>query len=64
MPEETKPELVQPDAIEDRIVTSFDELDKAVRNQTVKVGTPLEELALPDTLAATAQTGDQDRSRW
>ena len=60
VPEETKPELVQPDAIEDRIVTSFDELDKAVRNQTVKVGTPLEELALPDTLAATAQTGDQD----
>ena len=60
LPGETKPELVQPDAIEDRTVTSFDELDEAVRNQTVKAGTPLEELALPNTLSATAQTGDED----
>ena len=50
--EETKPELVQPDTIEDMIVTSFDELDEAVKNQTVKAGTKLESLTLPATLGA------------
>ena len=60
IPGETKPELVQPDAIEDRIVTSFDELDEAVKNQTVKAGTSLEELTLPKTLSATVQSGAEE----
>ncbi|MFR0034080.1 MAG: hypothetical protein ACLRXA_13040, partial [Clostridium sp.] len=57
--EETRPELA-PNGIKDRTVTAFDELDEAVRSQTVKAGTPLEELTLPKTLSATARTGDEE----
>lgn len=56
--EGNKPELVQPDDIKIITVIAFDELDEAVQNQSVKAGTTLEELVLPDTLSAIAQTGD------
>lgn len=57
--EETRPELA-PNGIKDRTVTAFDELDEAVRSQTVKAGTPLEELTLPKTLSATVQSGAEE----
>lgn len=45
-------------------VSGFSDLPEGVREQTVPVGTGLEELTLPDTLEATVQTGqnaaDQD----
>lgn len=50
-------------------VSGFSDLPEGVREQTVPVGTGLEELTLPDTLEATVQTGqnaadkDEDADR-
>ena len=51
---------VQNNGIHRLTVTAFDELNEAVKNQTVKAGTPLGELVLPDTLRATIYTTAPD----
>ena len=46
--------------IETVTLVAFDGLDEAVGRQSVPAGVPLEELVLPGTLSATAQTGDEE----